>query len=65
MHSSLRDAHRLHTGCSPPHLTFRLRQGSQENALFLVALTVVDMVGMDAVEHRKKRYSSEDERLLW
>lgn len=29
--------HRLQTGCSPPHLTLRLRQGSQEKALFLVA----------------------------
>jgi hypothetical protein len=26
--------HRIHLGCSPLHFTFRLRHGSQENALF-------------------------------
>jgi hypothetical protein len=31
--------HRPQLGCSPPHFTFLLRQGSQEKALFLVAFT--------------------------
>jgi hypothetical protein len=31
--------HRPQLGCSPPHFTFRLRQGSQEKALFLIDFT--------------------------
>jgi hypothetical protein len=31
--------HRPQLGCSPPHFTFLLRQGSQEKALFLIAFT--------------------------